>query len=509
MASRKNTATHNQAVLWLDQEQLFLGIPSDEKGFSVTRVLWNPERLDIQSPEASSKLTAAFVGLAKQFSLQRKIVRLCLEDGLCVTRVVTGDRESVERELNAIRVRSQLYLSLGLGEKLTGSLRCKAENQSEYALTSIVNLRTMQTIYNAISTAKIRLESIEPVTLSVTRALGLLGIDEHEPALFVSVDNNRCDLAITRAGQLMLAYRISGVKQPNDIAIQIEANLTRLRRFCERVRNQGGSILNSIYIFGDAQNVEALGKSLRNSQAGIDIANVIVPESIGLRSDVETPPVVALALWAGSQWSEERTDCLPAPDLLAQLLQLQTKSMTERIISNFYPSAIAAGLMLVVLGLSINDQRHFNSSKLELASISEEVALAETKLAGWESKQRLIDGYEHLEQQLTETSWNQLLTNLAPCLPGNARLDHFSVNDKTSITLRGTMVARDQTYEMLSAIKQLSNVCDVSLESVVSTGDSTQNQFQFEVKFRLASIHSLAGITSESNSKKHDQIASN
>ncbi len=474
----------NTAVIWLDQESLFLGLPSVQNGIAVHRIHWNPERLDMQSVEASQKLTSALAGFVKQFSLHRMNIRLCLDDGLCVTRVVTGEPEDVDRELEAIRVRSQLYLSLGLGEKLTGSLSKVTSNRSEYALTSIVNRRTIQIIYSAFSTARLRLASIEPVTLSVTRALGLLGVDQDRPVLFVSVDHNRCDLAITRSGQLMLSYRISGVQQPHDIATQIASNLTRLRRFCERVRGQGDSALQSIYLFGEPTRVGALRSALEAVQARIEIANVVLSDAIQIQASDDTNQVVVLALWAAAQWRDDRTDCLPAPDLLAQLQLLQRKSLPERLLAHFLPSAIAAGLMLFVFGLYLNDHRKLAAKKQEVAATAVDVSNVESELGEWELKQRLVNYYKQLEFQMAEGSWNQVITKLAPCIPANARLDSFILSDDSLVTLRGTMVGADQTYEMLAAIKQLPNISDVSLESVNAMGDLSQKLLQFEVKFR-------------------------
>ncbi len=498
------------AVIWLDQENLFLGLPSEQGGLAVHRVHWNVERLDIQSAEASQKLTAALVGLVKQFSVHRMSIRLCLDDGLCVTRVVTGEPDDVDRELEAIRLRSQLYLSLGLGEKLTGSLSKVTANRSEYALTSIVSLRTIQTIYSAFIAARLRLASIEPVTLSVTRALGLLGVDQDRPVLFVSVDKNRCDLAITRAGQLMLSYRISGVHQPHDIAMQIASNLTRLRRFCERVRGQGDSALQSIYIFGEPTRAEALKNSLLSVQARIEIANVVIPEAVQVRTFDATNQVVVLALWAAAQWREDRTDCLPAPDILEQLQFLQRKSLPERIVTHFFPSAIAAGLMLLVLGLYLNDYRKLAVKKQEIAAISVDVSNVEFELTEWESKQKLIDAYKELELQIDEGPWNELIAQLAPCIPANARLDSFQFSDDRSVTLRGTMVGTDQTYEMLAAIKHLSNVSDVSLESVNAVGDLSQKQLQFELKFRVNSeVPSVSHREAHMTASHHGPLSAN
>lgn len=498
-----------QAVLWLDQERLYLGLQSNCHNLAVHQVHWNPERLDIQSAEACQKLTDALVGIAKQFSLSRTNVRLCLDDGLCVTRVVTGAQEDVGRELDAIRVRSQLYLSLGLGEKLTGNLSIIQENQSEYALTSIVNLRTMQAIYGSITAAKLQLVSIEPVTLSITRALGLLGVDRTQPVLFLSIDNNRCDLAVTRAGQLMLSYRISGVKDSKAIADQIESNLIRLRRFCERVRGQSDSSLQSIYLFGESESVDSLRDALQKSAVRLEFASVPFPESIKLQVQQETPPVVSLALWAASQWHEDRTDCLPAPDLLTQLQKLQRKSFPERLVTHFFPSVIAACLILAVSVLYVNDHWRLSSKKHEVNGITTDVSVAETELAEWEHKQRLIDSYQQLEHQISDGSWSHLIGEIAPCLPGNARLDSLTLSDDRTVTLRGTMVARDQTYEMLAAIKQLPNVAEVSLESVNAIGDNAQSQFQFEVKFRINRKPSKPSETSVTSIRIPPQIASN
>ena len=485
MSATRTTKNEKMAALWLDQQELFLGLSNADGRFTVQRKTWNPERFNLQSPEAADRLTTALVSIARQHHLHRRDTRLCLDDAWCVTRVVTGDSEAVQRELDAIQVRSQLYISLGLGEKLTGNLRETTDGQHEYALTSIVNLRTMQVIYNAMAAARIRLESIEPVTLSITRGVGLLGADKHHPILFVSVDKNRCDLAISRSGRLMLSYRISGAIQPQAIADQILSHMTRLRRFCERVRSQQGASLESIYVLGDRSIADPLAEILRGAGDRIHVANLVVPDSIHSPTSLDVPNEVSMALWAARQWNNERSDLLPAPDLLSQLSNLQREPLARRLVRSFYPVAIAAGLILMVSMMYFNDYRKLASLQSRLDSVSAEVAIAEGELSDWDAKQRLVSSYRRLREQTVVTRLDELILAIAPCLPLNTRLDSLSLNDDKTLSLRGTMIASDQTYEMLLALKQIPEIKQVSLESVNAVGDAREKQLQFDVRCKL------------------------
>lgn len=477
----------NRAVLWIGQQRIFLGKYNSENKLEVHEVAWNPKKLEMQSHEAGQLLTAAIHGLSKQHALHRSLVRLCLDDVFCVTRVVTGDKESVEKELEAIRSRSQLYLSLGLGEKLTGSLTEKQDGQPDYALTAIVGLRTIQTICSAIAAARVSLESIEPATLALTRAMGLLGLDKDEPVMFLSKDASRCDLAICRSGRLMLSYRISGVSEPNDIAQQVVSHLTRLRRFCQRVRSQDGQNLQAVYVFGEDQSVSELSEAMRQSTDRIQVSTVELPDTIHNSSQICKS--VVLALWAALKWSDESKDCLPAPDWIAQLRKLKRTSVRELLCKNFYLSAVAAGLILGIFALKWYDQHQLECKLTELAIVNAARSGAEAELVDWESKQLLIDSYRKLEGDLRQLNWSTLISELAPCFPRNSRLESFSVGEDDTVNLRGMMFSSDSTYEMLSAIKRLPNIQEVSLESVSPIGDASKSQLQFEVKCRIVESH--------------------
>jgi hypothetical protein len=94
MAFHAKSSKSKRASLWLAQQRLFLGITNANGTLEVDSVEWNPNALDLQTIEAAQLLTEALQKLSKQHGLSRLGIRLCLDDSLCVTRVVTGDPES-------------------------------------------------------------------------------------------------------------------------------------------------------------------------------------------------------------------------------------------------------------------------------------------------------------------------------------------------------------------------------------------------------------------------------
>jgi hypothetical protein len=485
MASIKPKPIANKtAVIWLDREVLVLGLPSESNGISVNKVIWNSERLNLESFEAVQKLTATLATLGKQHNFTRLPIRLCLADSLAVTRVVTGDSDSVKQELEQLRVRSQLYISLGLGKKLTGNYQTKLDHQTEYALTTIVNQRMLQAIYGAFLGAKLSLESIEPMSVSITNAFGLLGLDNDRPILYGSIHSKHCDLGISRCGRPMLAYPISGFKEPGEVANQIKSNLVRLQRFCHRARGQDSKPLESIYLFGEAESIQQLTASLKQNETPIQVLSLPKPDELKFEQAEGISDAILIALWSAVSWKRDCASAPPVPDLLEQLQLLQSKPLSHRIITHFAPTVAAALLILATLGLTYFDHYCVMAKKMQSEATIAEAAAFEIELEEWEAKKHFVESYRILDEQLRDSSWKDLVGQIAPCLPANSRLEALTVSDDSTISLRGSMFKEDTTYEMLSALKQLPAIAEVSLESMITNSELTK-KLQFEVKCRL------------------------
>ncbi|MGI9473204.1 MAG: hypothetical protein ACR2NZ_16805 [Rubripirellula sp.] len=71
--------------------------------------------------------------------MRRQPVAVSLDGDFCVTRVTKGTSDEVDVELSMQSDRVPRYLQLGLGEKVTGSVRKKIAPTVEYAVTGVVN----------------------------------------------------------------------------------------------------------------------------------------------------------------------------------------------------------------------------------------------------------------------------------------------------------------------------------------------------------------------------------
>jgi hypothetical protein len=484
MFTKTKQKKNDLAVVWLDREKLVLGLPSESNGLSIFSIDWNSDKSNMESVEATQKLTNVLVSLAKQHNLTKTPIRLCLDDTLAVTRVVTGDAYTVQNELEQLKLRSQLYISLGLGKKLTGNFQTKLDHQTVYALTSIVNQRMLQSIYGAFLNAKLVVESIEPMAISITMAFGLLGLDSERPVLYGSIHAKHCDLGISRNGRLMLAYPISGFKDPSEVAAQIKSNLVRLQRFCQRVRGQEDKPLETIYLFGEANSIESLKTSLQMNEIPIQVVTLSLAERLHFVSTAGISDAIQVALWSVMRRSRDSDYAAPIPDLLQQIQQLQSRPLSQRLLSYFGPSVAAACLIVATLGLTIFDHHCVVAKKLQTELTISEAAAFEIELLEWGAKKQLVDSYRILEEQIRESSWKELVSLIAPCLPSNSRLESLTAVEDSTISLRGSMFNEDTTYEMLSALKQLPIIAEVSLESVNTNGDLTK-KLQFEVRCRL------------------------
>ncbi len=496
----KNADAQPTISLWLDENNLYLS--RRENGLSslptIETLRWNDNQLTLHNPEARDALATALNEIGKRLNVHRIPVRLCLGDGMCVTRVITGEPTRVQKELESVHDRSQLYLSLGFGEKLTGQVRISDDDGQEYALTSIVNLQTIQTIYDACRDASIKLASIEPVTLSVTRAVGKLKADYALPLLHIFIDQNRCDLAITLQGRLMLSYRVGGWKTIPDAATLVADLMTRLRRFCERYRVVENAKLETILLFGSDEHVSVFKESLSSYDATLQVvenANHWLSESddvTDLVSTDEIPAIVRIALHGADSQAPEDSSILPVPDLLAGLLEQQPNSLFNQVVYNFWPSVIAACLMVAITMASWLQSSRLQVTTNILNDLTLRVNQAEIELSEWERQKNWLDRLDAVDQTIYRNDWQQLISSCAKCLPSNSRLESIALFEGRRIVLKGTMAEEDRTYEFISTLATLPMIQKVSVESVSSLSSRSAGRLQFDIRCELKSAESVA-----------------
>ena len=488
-----NKKNADRVVIWLDERSVYLGYrnsASTAENYNYQSFHWNPDSLTLNTKPANDLLVESMSSLLRQAGVSRLPIRLCLGDSLCVTRVITGDERRVERELIEVRSRSQLYLTLGLGDKLTGQIRLKTTADQEYALTTIVNQRIIQSIYNAFERASLKLDSIEPVTLSIARAMGLLKLDNDKPLLQIFIENNRCDLSITLQGRLMLSYRVGGWKTLDDAAKLVTSHMTRLKRFCERYRILKDANLDRVLLLGSTEHVKLFKDELTKSDTTLKFLGSETYDHIGISSlssplaACEIPDIVRLA-FHGADASNTDAALLPPPDLLQRLRDLQPSSVMQQLIRNFWPSAVAVCLIAMISLAHLYQSQRLQNDNKQLVMLNERVQAAEEQVREWEHKKDLLGRLQSVDVTIRKTNWTELTVACARCMPNNAKLESIMLIDGKKIILKGTMVSEDRSYEMISSLSTLPMITKVSVESVSSMGSRDSDQMQFDIRCDL------------------------
>lgn len=467
-------------------------------GDGIQYITWNPSSVPLQNPAVVSLLSEALNDLVRQQRISRNPVRLCISDSLCVSRVAIGDKEEVDREIEQIRQRSQLYISLGLGQKLTGTFRTKHPAGGDYVLATIVNQSVLTHIVTACNSAHLSIEFIEPNAGSISRGIAEFGFKGNVPSLpvlQVTIRESRCDLNLAFDGRLMLSYSIAGFESLHSAGSQVASNMTRLRRFCSHHNLQGE--LNQVILFGDDHEVVQFQNGLlekskltvlnnAESTAAHDSDRSNAAQS-NAANDGNGSKVVRIALRSIAEFDASNESLLGPPDLIDQMKNLHGKSFVGRLARASWPSFVAVALVLCGFGYSWFRYAETKSKRLQLDLLLEEFADAEYELEHWETERERLRYYQAVESRLVMFDWRQLVGAVSRCLPENARLDSIALEDRETLILKGEMVEEDRTYEMLGALKRLPQIQKVTVEAIGAAKEQEAEKQHFDIRCALRS----------------------
>ncbi len=102
------------------------------------------------TPAGTSLFTDALETLIDRHQMSDNRVAVSLDGHFCVTRVAMGTGQEVDNELQMQAARVPRYLQLGPGEKVTGCSRQRLADNTEYAITGVVNRSMIQLLYDAL-----------------------------------------------------------------------------------------------------------------------------------------------------------------------------------------------------------------------------------------------------------------------------------------------------------------------------------------------------------------------
>ena len=95
----------------------------------------------------------------------------------------------------------------------------------------------------------------------------------------------------------------------------------------------------------------------------------------------------------------------------------------------------------------------------------------------------------------------ELVSQIATCLPGDCRLDWCGWENQGRLVLKGTMLQGDQTYELLKALRDLPQICEVALESVENSSNQGRNSTNFEIHCELTAQSAQSNLNNKASGR--------
>ena len=453
------------AVFAVDSTDLHVCVSSKQRGdvwSCETRSLeWRVEATSLNTERGQLELTDALRRAVSELKLTGAPAWVSLPGSYCVTRIATGDEDHVRDEMNQLKDRSELYLSLGHGPKSLASSIHSVDARHRHASLSVVHKRTLDTLMSAFAKAGLGLERVESSAVSLSRLVGRIRDENSPPALILSCDERGAEVGIVHRGLLMLDYRPASVDNSEQIATTLLRHLGRLRRYCERYIGITSGQLEDIYLLGTDDSTAALKERL-SAGGRLNVLNLLDPweylpdwQSDGKGEAGEMAAPLGLSMLR----DEALVDT--APNLLTGL-QAETRApLHEMLRPLFIPlAATLAAIALGWLGAWYQSAR-CGTLEREFSELELEVRDARLMQIKTMNEQQLVTGYRAIESALRTPDLGDLVRTVAHCLPADTWLDSINIEQDGSVRMIGGSYSDDGVFEFarwLAGVPQLANV---------------------------------------------------
>ncbi len=424
----------------------------------------------------SGLLEQAVSELLDRHQLRRQQVAVSLDADFCVTRVAMGAADVVDRELEMLRTRVPRYLQLGPGEKVTGFCRTRLAPGVEHVVTGVVNLRSLQIIYDAICSAEANVAWIEPSLVSVARLLGMASSSD-EPILIADGSGVHWDLGIAYQGQLLLDYRPAGASDEAALSAALDGHISRLRRFCHRHRGITSSELNKLSIYGEHEKLSRTMAVLGDrNQIEVSVLNVPDLDQV-YRIDTrfhssKYVPVVAAIVPLLTNVSIDQI-----PDMLGRFRRTPDRPWPIQVAIAMLPVVAAFLFLMVAYGLVTKERRReqmIHASRAQMESQMQQTQLRLVELTG---KKELLAQLERVASQAADPRWDLLMTRVAQCLPDTVRLNEIRVDIDGIVRIDGATIDETLVYEVVDQFRRLPDISQVALQGTMPESQSEGIRF--------------------------------
>lgn len=448
-------------------------------------VPWKDQATTLNSEQGFQELRQALHTIAENHPPQDSRFHFVLGGKLCVTKAVRGSSELVRNEVREIEERSQLYLSLGPGEKVMVAHTQPLDARHDYAVAAVCNRATLNTIYDAATEIGLNVQSIEPALVSVCRVVHRLPDVPAEPCLLMLTDTESIEVGVYHEGKLLLDYRPGGRNCTEDVGNVVHTHVSRLQRHTSRQLRCAAPELKTVYLCGNEQSVKrAMGSFKPYPQFQVlPISPAKVQATWESSESVQdTAMVPALGMMLGSY---QLTDKRDAPDFMQHIVASTREPMAPVLYRSLVP--IAATLLLGLVGYIWNAMEH-NSLDLLREQISEmqvvEGKSRELRLRLTAAEQKLYQ-LNRLIEGIDSQPMKHLVARVGHCMPSDVWLTDLHIQEMDKVTLSGSSILEGGVFTFVEYLGKVPEFADVALRSTSPGASPAGPVVDFSIEINL------------------------
>lgn len=459
---------------------------------------------------SSQELATILIKLVEKHRLSGQGVVIGLGGKPCVTRALIGDNEEVDANVAELQERSNRYLALGMGDKVS----CYAENpinaKRKRAWVTIAHRGFVELIADAVSKAGLRLVKMEHTLTVLCQLVGQQKLDVQRPVLIVSTGYRGSYMALSYQGRLLLDYRPPACYEAeacniNSWAEAVKTHIKCIRRFLQNQLNGEQVTLNQIIVPGRRSIPDRTTSELRDrydlETSGLPITE-LTKEFRCDSSLLESPEMLAAIWLASDRSSSEAQNTVNLVDTLHEKQSLSFGSLVQLL----WP--IAAALLLLASGFGWNwyDLKRFEQVERQIAELEPsrlEASRLRLELTKATEANREV---EKIRKLVRKTSWPHFIYQAGKLLPEGAWLESIQIDRTSRAIVVGASFTDDGIYDYVGRLNQSPKFDHVTLRSTESIRANGGPAYRFEIVADILaepkpiSVEAVAEINDRANS---------
>ena len=487
---RRRGGEGRQVVLHLCRHELHMGLIVREADGSpellhTKTIAWREQDEQLPAPEAIQSLTQKLKQLVSSERVSGCPTSLVLNGELCVTRTTAGSSSDVDRALEELEDRGQLYLSLGAGAKTLVASRSNLDARHEQAVVSVACEATIDRVIDAINATGLELRCIEAETVALARAHGALHEDQ-DPVLLVQFDGDGFEIVVAHRGQLLLDYRPGGGVRGTELHDVLAEHHARLQRFCQRRLGDYELKVRRVYLAGDPDRVSSAEQALLADGSYQASAFDLSTAANYWQRPCEGMNVQHAILLGRALEEIDAGGDMPAPNLMERWIAESRKHIRPILLRAAAP---IAATLLIAASMAILNWRVGMTGDVLQTQISQlqpaHTEYQELRLKLMSERDKLTR-LKQLKQGAPEHDLTGVVTAIGSCLPDDVWLSRLTISDFQEVEVAGASYSEGGVYDFVRYLNLAPTLDQVALEGT-GVGHTQQGpSTTFQLNFKLA-----------------------